>query len=263
MTGFAELMPTAREAVDIASELIRTRWPGRVTSKGDRDMATEVDYEIEQRLRTLLRQRTPHIGFIGEEEGAFTGDGDLTWVLDPVDGTANFLHGIPLCGVSLGLLCQDRPVLGVVDLPLLAMRYSAVEGGGAVGPRGTLHHSAISRLSEAIVAVGDYAVGPDAAERNAQRLAITARLAATAQRVRMHGSVVVDLVWLAEGRVDAVIVLSNKPWDMTAGVIIAREAGAVVLDQNGARHSASSAATIATSPELAPQIIPVLREAVT
>ena len=263
MTGFAELMPTAHEAVDIASELIRTRWPGRVTSKGDRDMATEVDYEIEQRLRTLLRQRTPHIGFIGEEEGAVTGDSDLIWVLDPIDGTANFLHGIPLCGVSLGLLCQDRPVLGVIDLPLLVMRYSAVEGDGAVGPHGTLHHSATSRLSDAIVAVGDYAVGPDADERNARRLTITARLAATAQRVRMHGSVVVDLAWLAEGRIDAVIVLSNKPWDTTAGVIIAREAGAVVLDQSGARHSRSSTATIATSPGLVSQMIPLLHDAET
>jgi myo-inositol-1(or 4)-monophosphatase len=88
---------------------MRTLKPGVLTGKGDRDMASEVDFAIERKLRAFLAARTPEIGFLGEEEGT-TGNGDeLTWSLDPVDGTVNFVHGSPLCAISLGLACSARP----------------------------------------------------------------------------------------------------------------------------------------------------------
>ncbi|GAA3126388.1 inositol monophosphatase family protein [Nonomuraea salmonea] len=103
------LLPIAERAVSIASEIIRIKAPGVITAKGDRDMATEVDYAVEHAVREFLARETPEIGFLGEEEGGSRlGDG-LMWALDPVDGTANFLHGIPLCGVSLGLVDKDAP----------------------------------------------------------------------------------------------------------------------------------------------------------
>ncbi|WP_419723316.1 inositol monophosphatase family protein [Streptosporangium roseum] len=87
---------------------------------------------VEHAVRDFLSRETPEIGFFGEEEGATTDTGrGLVWMLDPVDGTANFLHGIPLCGVSLGLVDKDMPTLGVIDLPFLGSRYSAAEGHGA------------------------------------------------------------------------------------------------------------------------------------
>src|SRR5262245_17258372 len=93
------LLPVAVEAVTIANELIRSRLPGPLTAKGDRDMASELDYAVERALRSHLRSRTPHIAMLGEEEGV-TGDAeaDLLWALDPVDGTANLVHGMPLTG---------------------------------------------------------------------------------------------------------------------------------------------------------------------
>lgn len=258
MSGYADLLPVASEAVELASTLARSRRPGTLTHKGERDMTSEVDFLIERQVRELLRERTPEIGFIGEEEGAHDGTGELVWALDPVDGTANFIHGSPLCGVSLGLLAADRPVLGVIDLPFLGERYTAVAGGGAHDSAGPIRVSTTTRLDEAIVAVGDFAVGEDAAERNAVRLALVARLAERVQRVRMHGSAALDLAWLAAGRIDAMITLSNKVWDMAAGVIIAREAGAVVLDQHGTPHTPSSTATIATTHPLAGELLDLI-----
>jgi myo-inositol-1(or 4)-monophosphatase len=120
--------------------------------------------------------------------------------------------------------------------------------------------SGTDRLADAIVAIQDYAVGDNAAELNRSRLALTARLAVHAQRIRLYGSAALDLAWLAHRRVDAVVFLSNSPWDTAAGVAIAREAGAVVVDMDGSPHTLQSRATIAAPPALIPQILELLDE---
>jgi myo-inositol-1(or 4)-monophosphatase len=261
MTDYSDLLEIASAAVDIAADLIRTHRPGTLTTKGDRDMATEVDFAIEQRVRSFLRDATSNIGFLGEEEGSKGDNSDLMWALDPIDGTANFVHGIPLCGVSLGLVEDNRPILGVIDLPFLGTRYSAAENQGAYANGTPIAVSKTEGLAQAIVAIGDYAVGDNAHQRNRLRLAVTGQLAAQAQRVRMHGSAAVDLAWLAHGKIDALITLSNKPWDMAAGVIIAREAGAHVIDKDGSPHSLRSHATIGAGPELIASIMQIVRDA--
>ena len=178
---------------DQVVDIIRTKAPGVVTAKGDRDMVTEVDYAVEQAVRDFLTRETPEIAFLGEEEGlTHTGSG-LMWALDPVDGTANFLHGIPLCAVSLGLIDKNIPTLGVIDLPFLDTRYTAVEGTGARANGAEINASHTRDLDAAIVSIGDYAVGTGAQERNRPRLALTHELAARVQRVRMFGSAAIEM----------------------------------------------------------------------
>ncbi|MFB4272256.1 inositol monophosphatase family protein [Nonomuraea sp. GTA35] len=255
------LLPIGEQAVQIASEIIRTKAPGIVTAKGDRDMATEVDYAVEHAVREFLARETPEIGFLGEEEGGSRlGDG-LMWALDPVDGTANFLHGIPLCGVSLGLVDKDAPTLGVIDLPFLNLRYAAAEEAGAAVNGSAIQVGDARDLRSAIVAIGDYAVGENAEERNRPRFALTEELAGRVQRIRMFGSAAIDLAWVAHGRIDAAIMLSNNPWDTAAGVIIAREAGATVIDLDGSPHSMTAQATIAASPKLVADLVELITEA--
>jgi myo-inositol-1(or 4)-monophosphatase len=258
MTNYRALLTIAHEAVDIASHLMRTVQPGALTPKGDRDMASEVDYEIERRVREFLAAKTPEIGFLGEEEGAQEGSDDLMWAFDPVDGTVNFIHGSPMCAVSLGLFHRDSVRLGVIDTPFLGYRYSALEGAGAFANGRQIQSSRTVHLSEAVVAIGDYAVGTDAGAKNRSRFAITERLAARVQRVRMHGSAAIDLAWLAHGRIDAAIMLSNKPWDTSAGVIIARESGALVRDADGSEHTLRANATIAATSTLLTSILQVV-----
>ncbi|MEU7003580.1 inositol monophosphatase [Nonomuraea sp. NPDC046570] len=255
------LLPIADHAVTIAAEIIRTKAPGVITAKGDRDMATEVDYAVEHAVREFLARETPEIGFLGEEEGVSRTGNGLMWALDPVDGTANFLHGIPLCGVSLGLVDKDMPTVGVIDLPFLGTRYTAAEGAGTQANGVEIQARATRDLDAAIVSIGDYAVGDDAQERNRPRLALTHELAARVQRVRMYGSAAVDLAWVAHGKTDACIMLSNNPWDTAAGVLIAREAGAAVVDNDGSPHSMSSLATIAASPKLVADLVELIAEA--
>ncbi|MFY1598365.1 inositol monophosphatase family protein [Micromonospora sp. WMMD737] len=259
MSDYGPLLPVAIEAVARAAEDMRRKPPGALTAKGDRDMASALDYEIERSVREMLRVATPDIGFLGEEDG-ISGSGELQWVLDPIDGTANFVRGIPLCAVSLGLLHHGEAVLGVIELPFLGNRYAAAQGDGATVDGKPIRVSQTSRLSEAIVAIGDYAVGEGAAAKNRLRLALTARLAESAQRIRMTGTAALDLAWLAEGRLDASITLSNHPWDMTAGVAIAREAGAQVVGEDGSRHAAKSSVTVGVAPTLLDSTLGLLRD---
>ncbi|MGW0435021.1 inositol monophosphatase family protein [Micromonospora sp. NPDC003197] len=258
MTTYQALLPIAIEAVDRASHLLRNQSPGALTHKGDRDLASQLDYQIEREVRSFLRERTPHIGFHGEEEGPF-GATEMQWALDPIDGTANFVRSLPMCGISLGLVHHENPVLGVIDLPFLTGRYSATIGNGAHLNGQPIMTSATNNITSAIVAIGDYAVGIDAAVKNRLRLALTAELAEIVQRVRMTGSAALDLAWLAEGKIDAALTLSNHLWDMAAGVAIAREAGASIIDIDGSAYTKHSSTTLATTPYLKDDIFTILK----
>lgn len=250
MSDLDALLRIANAAVDQAQHAIQAMPVGAVTAKGDRDMATEVDYAIEHTLRKFLARETPEVGFLGEEEGRSGRVGELIWTLDPIDGTANFARGLPLCGVSLALLDEGNPVVGVIDLPFLRTRYTAARNRGTWANGERLTASGTSEMSNAIVSLGDFAVGPDADHRNRQRFALMTLLAGRVQRVRMFGSAAIDLAWVAHGRTDACIALSNKAWDVAAGACIAREAGALVVDSDGSNHTTESSATIAVAPKL-------------
>ncbi len=170
----AKLLKVAEAAVDHGRVITDSRGPGALTSKGDRDMASEVDFAVEREVRAFLERETPDIGVLGEEEGGAT-DG-TRWVLDPIDGTVNFIHGVPLWAISLGLIHEGRAVAGVIDHPALGTRYAAAEGLGATCNDKPIRGSECSDLTDALVAVGDYAVGPDAERVNAERFALTQRL---------------------------------------------------------------------------------------
>ncbi|MGQ4597051.1 inositol monophosphatase family protein [Nocardia sp. R6R-6] len=257
-----ELLTIARSAVGHGAELLETADRGMVDKKSDRDYVTDLDYRIQDRIRGYLSDETPEFDFLGEEfdDTATENTGRYMWVLDPIDGTSNFIHGLPLCAVSLALVHDGEPVIGVIRAPFLGLEYFAAAGQGAYGNDEPINASSTETLGCAIVSIGDYAVGPEAEPKNERRIALTAALAATVERIRMFGSAALDLAWVAEGRTDACVMLSNKPWDTAAGVLIAREAGAVVLDSTSRRHTLDSPDTIAASPAVADQLVALINK---
>lgn len=261
MTYAEEHETAALRATDLARDIITSRRPETLTQKTDRDFATDIDYEVERRVRDYLRTATPDIGFLGEEDGP-TGvaPGRAYWAFDPVDGTSNLAHGLPLCATSLGLIVDGSPVLGIVDLPFLHERFTATQGHGAFLNGEPIHARTNTNLDAAIIAIGDYAVGPGSDTKNAPRFAITQALAGQVERIRMLGSAAIDLTWTAAGRIDGSVMLANKAWDVAAGVIIAREAGALVLDCDGTPHSPDSAATICVTSAIADELAALLSE---
>jgi myo-inositol-1(or 4)-monophosphatase len=257
--GANELLLIAGAAIDSAAHLLvqgRSHLGGLI-AKGDRDYASRVDFQIEDDIRDTLAHAARDIPFLGEERGGHL-DAPLLWVLDPVDGTTNFIKGSPLCAISLALLSDGQPIFGIVDLPLLGERYVARAGAGAYLNGTRLHMPDVHRLADAVVGVTDFAVADDRFVENPIHVALLARLAPQALGVRAHGSAALDLAWLAAGRLSASMMLSNRAWDVSAGVLLAREAGGLAYDWDGAEHGVDSRFTIASTPSLKSSLLELL-----
>jgi len=152
-------------------------------------------------------------------------------------------------------------VLGIVDALLLGERFIARQGGGAYLNGARIAVADVPGFREAIVGVADFKVGVGSEQENRVHLAVLARLAHESLRVRMLGSAALDLAWLAAGRLNATLMLSNLPWDVTAGLLVAREAGGVVFDHDGSQHDADSRYTLASVPPLVEAVRAIVVEA--
>jgi myo-inositol-1(or 4)-monophosphatase len=229
-----ELLSLAREVAAQAAEFVRSRRPeGRVsiaaTKSTDTDPVTEIDTATELLIRRAVTAVRPDDGFVGEEGGSSRGTSGVSWVVDPIDGTVNFIYGIPAYAVSIAVEVEGHVVAGVVRNVALGEEYSAVLGGGAMLTRadGTavpLHVPELADLSLALVATG---FGYDAGGRTKQSAAVTA-LIGQIRDVRRIGSAALDLCQLAAGQVDAYVESGLNVWDRAAGVLVVREAGGVV-----------------------------------
>ncbi|GAB2984229.1 inositol monophosphatase family protein [Saccharothrix stipae] len=252
-----QLTEIARQAVNIGNKRIRTTRPQIVTEKADRDTFTEVDIKIEREIRAYLGEVTPDVGFEGEEEGFSyrNNDNGYYWALDPIDGTSNFVHGIPLCAVQIALIQSGIAVVAAISMPYMNLHYWAAQGLGAFANGTSIKVSNRASLNQAIVSIGDYATGVQADKKNARRIAVTAALASKVERIRMLGSAAHDLAWVADGRLDAAVILSNNTLDIAPGVLLAREAGAIAMDTTGAPYGPDSTDVIVASPNIAASIL--------
>lgn len=250
-------LASAQRAVDLAVNHVLTHRPTQVWRKGDRDVVTNVDLAVEKVVRGRLSGWHPDVGFVGEEQGA-SGNQNTYWVLDPVDGTINFSHGSPLAAIALALVHDDQPVVGITALPFLGSRYWAVAGQGAYRDGDPIGVATTSDLDMALIALCDYGSGPDAKVRDQLCHKLDQRLTAEAQGVRRLGTTALELVWVADGTLDASILFGNRTWDTASGAIIAREAGALVLDADGSPHSTRSRCTVAVTPALGDTLVPMM-----
>ncbi|WP_018909246.1 inositol monophosphatase family protein [Salinispora arenicola] len=256
-----DLLDIARAAVQLGTRVLKTTAVQHVTAKGPKDVVTDLDLRIEQQILTFLKEQTPDIGRYSEEAGGDPARPRQRWVLDPIDGTVNLVHALPLYGVSLALTDGVRPLLGVISLPTLHRTYWGALNLGAWCNSQPIAPSSATNLAEAMISMGDYGTGDDADERNHVAVALHAALAPAAGKVRMLGSAAVDLAFVADGTLDASITLGNRDWDMAAGVAIARAAGANVTDTDGTPHNLSSRTTIVTAPGLTGAVLHTLRQA--
>ncbi|WP_236725231.1 inositol monophosphatase family protein [Amycolatopsis orientalis] len=252
-------LAAAHAAMDIAVEHVLRHPPHQIRYKGDRDPVSEVDDTVEQLVRQCLTSGGgTDLGFLGEETGAI-GSRDTYWVLDPIDGTINHQHGNPLCAIALGLVHHEQPVLGVTALPFLGHRYSATEGHGAFRDDEPITASSVDRLDKALIGFSDYGSGDATGLRDVLCASLDRAITARAQGLRRFGSSALDLVWAADGTLDACVLLGNRTWDTAAGAVIAREAGALILDSDTSPHSVRSRCAIATTPGLRDELMPLLR----
>jgi myo-inositol-1(or 4)-monophosphatase len=196
------------------------------------DLVSEADLASEHAIRELLARRRPDDGFVGEEGDHAEGTSGLSWVVDPLDGTVNFLFGIPQWCVSVAVRDSDGTIAGAVYDPNRDELFTATSGGPAmlVGPEGEVELSGSTRddveLGTAMLATG---FAYDADVRAAQA-AVLARVIPRVRDVRRFGSAALDLTWTAAGRYDAYFERTVKQWDIAAGALICQRAGLRVLE---------------------------------
>jgi myo-inositol-1(or 4)-monophosphatase len=185
---------------------------------------------------------------IGEEEGSSPiGSSTYTWVIDPLDGTTNFVHGLPVFAVSIALTMREEAVRGLVHVPPLALTYSAVTGRGAYRNGEKIRCAKRSKLSEGLPATG---FPYDRAHTRQNNVAYVSRLVPKVRGIRRLGAAACDMCLVAEGVYDAYWELKAALWDFLAGAVIAREAGAVVhYEKNGDKFN-----ILASSPAMLPEI---------
>ena len=225
----SELLAIAEGAARAAAELLHERRPAgpievTATKSSATDIVTAMDQAAERLLVEHIRAARPQDGFLGEEGSDEPGTSGVTWVLDPIDGTVNYLYGIPGYGVSIGVRSGADVVVGVVCNPATGELWSARRGHGAELDGRPIRVNQVTDLSMALVATG---FGYESSRR-ARQAQVLATLLPRVRDIRRAGAASLDLCALACGRVDAYYERGLKPWDLAAGGLIAAEAGARV-----------------------------------
>jgi myo-inositol-1(or 4)-monophosphatase len=242
----AELLAAASAAVRAAATLLGDARPDHVRSKScARDLVTEWDTRSEELIRRILEQHAPGVPVIGEEGGGAPSSTGACWLVDPIDGTVNFAHGLPIWCVSIAAVRGHEILAGVVAAPALGWWFEATAGGGARDGRGApLAVSATARLEEALLATGfpyDLATNP----RN--NLAEWAHLQRVAGSCRRLGAAALDLCLVGRGWFDGYWERHLQAWDFAAGMLVAREAGATVTNTTGGPVDLFAGEVVATN----------------
>jgi len=234
-----------------------------IDRKARNDLVSQADREAEAAILDILRTRTPQFGIVAEESGGQT-HGAATWYIDPLDGTTNFLHGIPHYAVSIALVAhigsrldantrfdEDTPVVGVVYDPCREELFTAVHGAGAWlnGHRITCSRTPV--LEDAVLATGfpfrDFSFAD-------QYLPMLDDAIHLSRGVRRHGAAALDLAWTAHGRFDGYWEMGLAPWDVAAGTVLVREAGGQALDMYGRDSWPIGGAVVSGNPDIMPAL---------
>ncbi|MGA9573462.1 MAG: inositol monophosphatase family protein [Lysobacterales bacterium] len=223
----------AINAAHIAGDLMRQEFPKvasiPVTQKSRHDYVTEIDKSSEAQIVREIRRYHPDHAFLGEEGGA-QGESDYVWIIDPLDGTSNYLHGMPHFGISIALQVKGRTEHAVVYDPMRDEMFSASRGGGAHLNNTRIRVSARTSIDSAIVATAF-----PFRQRGMMSVytGIFSDVFKKIEDIRRNGAASLDLAWVAAGRMDAYFEIGLKPWDVAAGALLVREAGGVVTDFEG------------------------------
>jgi myo-inositol-1(or 4)-monophosphatase len=232
----------------------------QVSKKGAGDFVTNADLKAEQTLFEILSKARPGYSFLGEERGMVEGtDKTHTWIVDPLDGTTNFMHAIPHFAVNIALQREGEVVAGVTYNPITHDLFWVEKGKGAfLGAEKRLRVAARKHLDESVLATGVPFVGKPG---HGQFLKELHQVSQKVAGVRRFGAASLDLAWVAAGRFDAYWERNLKPWDVAAGVLMVQESGGKVstIEEHG--DPVQGASILASNPELHPQVLKALHAA--
>jgi myo-inositol-1(or 4)-monophosphatase len=228
----------------------------RIDRKGDRDFVTQVDREAEAQIVDTLRAAYPDHRIIAEEGGS-SGQSDHVWIVDPLDGTLNFMHGYPQFAVSIALTVRDRLDQAVVYDPTRDELFTASRGAGAQLNGHRIRVSRCAQLDQALLATG-FPVRREAEVQAA--LAVFGDVLRQCADVRRAGAAALDLAHVACGRLDGFWEFGLKPWDVAAGTLLVQESGGLVGDPDGGETQLESGDIVSSNPKLFRQLLGVIAQ---
>lgn len=229
----------------------------KVQSKGRNDFVTEVDKFVEDRIIEVIKKSYPHHNFIGEESGTTSGaEGEVEWIIDPIDGTTNFIHGFPAFAVSIAARHQGKMEAGVIYDPLRQELFTASRGNGAMLDERKIRVTSPNGLEGTLIGTG-FPYRGDAEALDAY-LGMLRDVSLKAAGIRRAGSAALDLAYVAAGRFDGFWEMGLKLWDIAAGELIVREAGGLISDIDGQETHLKTGNIAAGSPRVLRDILKAL-----
>ena len=244
------LLEIAKKAALIGNEILIKNYNKiqTISSKGRKgDLVTNVDLEVEEKIKDYLFTETPDISIHAEESGKLLKSSDLIWCIDPLDGTTNYSHGYPFYGTSIGLIYKNNPILGSISVPYLNELYYACIGQGSFCNNKEIRVSNTPTLFDSLLVTG---FSYDRFETEDNNYAEFCYLTHKTRGVRRGGAAAIDLAFVASGKVDGYWERGLEIWDLAAGAIIVKEAGGVVSDYPDGEFDLSSGRILACNTKL-------------
>jgi myo-inositol-1(or 4)-monophosphatase len=246
----------ARAAGDIIIRAANRLDKIQITEKRPNDYVTEIDQQAEREIIQIIRKAHPQHAIIGEESGETPGK-DYTWVIDPLDGTRNFIHGFPHFAVSIGIMHKGKIEHGVIYDPIRQELFSASRGKGARLNDYRIRVSKKTLLTECLLGTG-FPFQHSEVHLNAQLNALQTLIPLSGD-IRRAGAATLDLAYVACGRLDGFWEIGLKPWDITAGALMIKEAGGLVCDMNGAEEYLKTGNIICGNPKIMKHLLKVIK----
>ena len=250
----------ARKASEILDKMTRHGKPLTIESKGQNDYVTEVDQALEKEIVYHLRKAYPDHTIHGEEGGIIEGNNsDYEWLIDPLDGTTNFIHGVPHFAISIGCLYKGQLQHAIVLDPVKREEFTASRGRGAYLNDHRLRVTSHGGLEGALIATGIPFSG-FAYDNIRSYLACLEEVAGKTAGIRRIGAAALDLAYVAAGRFDGFWEMNLKPWDMAAGILLIQEAGGLVSDFSGGNKIMASGNVVAATPKVFKPLLQIVEK---
>lgn len=262
MSQLEQWRRVAEEAARLGAEQLE-QWRSKfsVREKAHADLVTDADHASQQAVQTHLLWHFPDHHFLGEEDPSakagkgIPSDAPPTWIVDPLDGTANYVHDVPAYCVSIGLMVRGELVVGVIYDPRMNEMYSAAKGRGATLNHKPIRVSATTEMKNSLLSTG-FPPDPDCQARNLHWWKV---LSYQTQALRRTGSTALNMAYTACGRFDGYWAFDNFAWDVAGGIVLVQEAGGVVTQTDGSHVDPFKSDLVAANTALHPQLVTLLK----
>ena len=256
-----QIFQTANSAIEKATQIVMEAYnlPKVTEYKGKTDLVTQTDRQSEEIIINEIQKAFPKHGIIAEESDSTNNESEYQWIIDPLDGTTNFVHEYPSFGISIGVMHKDEFICGIVKELPANRTYSAIKGKGAFCDGKQIHVSDVNTLDQSLLVTG---FGYEHGKKWSANIELFKQFTDITQGVRRLGAAAIDLCHVACGKVDGYWEFDIKPWDTTAGVLIVQEAGGKVTKMDGSKYSIHHPQILATNGKIHSEMLKITKPAI-